>query len=190
MHIDYDVEGIEESLTLSVRASKEYGTQLREMLREAAEIGLQIMQKRIPRGKTGYANRHGARTDYKSAYDSLDMGPITYRPGSAGGGGSYEIEVGAINNPPPHIQYFFEGTRGYPFSIATFKRRRGYPQSKTSLVPGRAGNLGKIMVIWKLGERPRFVTKRRGQKQQQAWFHEAYRYASAYLYARIQQFHP
>jgi hypothetical protein len=194
MHIDYDVDGIDEAITIGVRANKQYSEELREILREAAVLALDYMRKHVPRSGTGYANRHtGTSAMEHSVHDSLAMTKVSYRPGGAGGGGFYEIEVGAIFDPPRHLEFMFEGTRGYPFNIITARRARGLRQTKGTLAAGKGrkavGNVGKIMVIWKQGEPVKFRPFRKGQRAQQAWFTEAYRHAQAYLHARIQAFH-
>jgi hypothetical protein len=92
------------------------------------------------------------------------MDAPVFRPGAAGGGGFYEINVGAIRNPPDQLRYIMEGTDRYP----------------------AAGNFGHVMAISKLGEPVRYRTRRRGQRPQTEWFTESYRLANAFLAAQIQ----
>lgn len=192
MNLDYEINGMDEALEIRVRADRRFKREIRDILGDASKLALSLMMKRVPKGRLSYSGKGNKRT----IFSSLARSPITYSPGAAGGGGFYEMEVGAINDPPEHLDFVFYGTRGVNMSSfagkfgdrwrpADFAKDR---QKNAFRAPNRRrGNHGKLMAIQKLGEPVKFRQKREGQKPQQAWFHEAMREANAFVAARIQR---
>ena len=181
MNLEFEVDGFDEALTFRVRAEQGVKREVQDMLGDAAKHALNYMRLHVPRG---------ANPDpyHRTIYSSLDMDGLVYRPGGLGGGGFWEINVGAIRNPPEHLAHVFEGTRGFPANWRVRNRGRGYESTQGSRGSAKPkGNMGTVMAIQKLGEPVRFRTRRRGQKPQTAWFTGAAARANAYIAARIQQ---
>jgi hypothetical protein len=98
MQIEWDAEGLDDTL-ISIRAVEgELGRELRRLLDEAAERAYRTMRTKVPIGET-------AQLEF-----SIRKGPLTFHPGGAGGGGFYEIEVGPGENAPEHLDFVFGGT--------------------------------------------------------------------------------
>lgn len=90
-------------------------------------------------------------------YRSINVGPIVYRPGGAGGGGFYEIEVGVNEEMAPHARYVIEGTGIYGESPTNGI----FPTNR------------KFMAFDKMGEETVFTRWTRGQRPQREWFEDA-----------------
>lgn len=91
-------------------------------------------------------------------YHAINVGSIVYRPGGAGGGGRYEVEVGVDRDRAPHAEFVIEGTGIY---------NRENPRNGIY-----AHSPGKPMYFEKRGEIV-FTMWTRGQEPQRAWFENA-----------------
>jgi hypothetical protein len=104
------------------------------------------MGTHVPRGETGRLFR------------AINVGPVTYRPGGAGGGGFYEVHVGVDTEQAPHALFVLEGTGIH---------HEG----------GSRGNItaskGNFMAINKEGEGIIYRQSAEGQLPQREWFDDA-----------------
>jgi hypothetical protein len=143
--MDYRVE-IQGLTDFSVffRAIKEYRDEIQEAMREAAEAAGSYMQLHAP-----YASG--------DIYRAIFVGPLTYRPGAAGGGGYYEINVGVDEGQAPHTEHVIEGTGIY-----------NREQPNAGIFPSK----GNVMVFQAGGEKV-FTAWTKGQEPQREWFENA-----------------
>lgn len=104
-----------------------------------------------------------------SIYRAINVGPVRYMPGGAGGGGFYEVNVGVNKDEAPHVEAVIDGT-------GIYARDGGGP-----IFPAN----GNVMVFTKLGEGKVFTRWTKGQEPQRAWFEDAQALASRLVAERI-----
>jgi hypothetical protein len=99
----------------------------------------------------------GDHAPYESGqlFRAINVGPVVYRPGGAGGGGFYEVNVGVDASQAPHAIYVIEGT-GIHHSGG----------SRGNIRPTR----GNFMAINKMGEGIVYRQSAEGQLPQTEWF--------------------
>lgn len=131
------------------RAVKEYRDEILATMEEAGHTAGTYMQMHAPYHRG-------------DIYRAIFVGPITYRPGAAGGGGFYELNVGVDETKAPHTEFVIEGTGIY---------NREDP--KNGIYPSK----GNVLVFEAGGEKV-FARWVRGQQPQREWFETAQELAS------------
>lgn len=130
--------------------------QMIEILGETGRIAEDLMKTNVPR-----------QTGQLAA--SIELHPIQYSPGGAGGGGLWTVEV-RVGAGVPHLQWVVEGT-------GVYGPRGGW------IRPKRA----KFMTFQKKGEPRRFREVVAGQKPQREWIAIALYAAEAYMKNAVAQ---
>jgi hypothetical protein len=97
-------------------------------------------------------------------FRAIEIGPVVYHPGGAGGGGFYEAHVGVNEEIAPHAIFVVEGTGIYG------------PQ-QSMIYPAK----GNVMVFEKGGEGSVFTKSSKGQEPRSAWFEVAQEVAEAVI---------
>jgi hypothetical protein len=98
--IEYEFEG-EDKIMLALEHHERRGNEfVKQMLNNLADFGHHVLQSHVPRHST-YLLRH------------VDKEPARWRPGGAGGGGSYEAVVGIKRGTSKHPLYVEFGTGLY-----------------------------------------------------------------------------
>jgi hypothetical protein len=97
-YLDVEVQGVPLVLLAINSQSSRRLQSLKGILMSSALMATTQMHALAPRGETGYIQSH------------IHQGPITYHPGGAGGGGSYEIVTGVMRGTSKHPLYVHEGT--------------------------------------------------------------------------------
>lgn len=148
MEFRVETEGLTD-FSIFFRAVKEYRDEITDAMQKAAQAAGAYMQAHVP---------------YESGdiYRAINIGPLTYRPGAAGGGGFYEINVGVDESQAPHTEYVIEGTGIYNRESPT----NGIFPSKGNVLVFEAGG-EKVFAAWV-----------RGQEPQREWFENAQALAS------------
>jgi hypothetical protein len=102
----------------------------------------------------------GTHVPYETGglYRAINVGQIRYKPGGAGGGGSYEVHVGVDESQAPYAEAVLEGTGIY---------NRESP--KNGIYPAT----GNVMAFEKMGEGTVFTAWTRGQEPRREWFDDA-----------------
>lgn len=143
--MDYrvEVQGVQD-FSIFFRAVKEFRDEITEAMQRAAHEAGSYMQMHAP---------------YESGdiYRAIFVGPMTYRPGAAGGGGYYEINVGVDEDRAPHAEFVIEGTGIY-----------NREQPNAGIFPSK----GNVLVFEAHGEKV-FTAWVRGQEPQREWFEGA-----------------
>ena len=157
MEYEVKVEGL---LDLNVRI-RALGAEYRDRILEAVE-----------KATTEAGAYMAMHVPYHSGqlYRAINVGPVVYRPGAAGGGGYYEAHVGVNEEMAPHAIWVTEGTGIY---------NRENPTN--GIFPGK----GNVMAFEKLGEGTVFTRWTRGQEPQDAWFENAQDLANAVVRREI-----
>jgi len=96
----YEVQESDTNVVLQWRAVKGFREQITASMKKAADEAGTYMATHVP-FRTG------------QMYHAIYVTPVTYRPGGAGGGGTYEAEVGLEESLAPHAQFVIEGTGIY-----------------------------------------------------------------------------
>ena len=148
MEFRVEVEGATD-FSIYFRAVKEFRDEITRAMQEAAHAAGSYMQMHVP-------YEHG------DIYRAIFVGPITYRPGGAGGGGFYEINVGVDESQAPHTEWVIEGT-------GIFNRES--PQA--GIFPSK----GNVLVFEAHGEKV-FTAWTKGQPPRREWFEDAQDLAS------------
>jgi len=98
--IEYNVENEEDILLGMKRVEAQSRIATKRLLDNLADFGYHVLQSSVPR-HTSYLLRHVARSD------------VTWRPGGAGGGGSWEAVIGVKRGESKHPLYVEFGTGIY-----------------------------------------------------------------------------
>lgn len=119
-----------------------------------------------------------------------------YRPGGAGGGGSWEASVGVDTTLAPQAAWLLSGTGIYGPEDRTIKPRLRAPAGSIfpSMREGReilrrsSRGKGGVLTFQKVGEERRFRPEVTGQEAQTEWWFGALDVARAVLNERIHSF--
>lgn len=144
--MEYQVqsEGLTD-FTIRFRAIKEFRDDIIDTMESAAQRAGSYMGSHVP--------YHSGKL-----YQAINVGPVQYRPGGAGGGGSYEVHVGVDRTQAPHAEFVIEGTGIF---------NREHPTN--GIFPSQ----GNVFAFEKNGEGTVFTAWTRGQEPQREWFEDA-----------------
>jgi len=142
--MDYEIrhEGLSD-FTVRFRAVRDLSERVQEALRVSAQAAGSYMGTHVP--------FHSG-----DIYRAINIGPVRYMPGGAGGGGFWEVTVGVDSEKAPHVEYVMEGTGIY---------------NRESPNPIEAH--GNVMVFEKMGEGLIFAQSTSGQSPRREWFEDA-----------------
>jgi hypothetical protein len=96
-------------------------------------------------------------------FRAIEVGPVKYHAGGAGGGGFYEARVGVNEDLAPHAIWVIEGTGIHG-------------EGRGNIQPAN----GNVMVFTSRGEKV-FAASTEGQEPQSAWFEVAQEVADAVI---------
>lgn len=99
-------------------------------------------------------------------FRAINVGPVEFRPGGAGGGGFYEVHVGVDGSQAPHAEWVIEGTGIF---------NREHPTN--GIFPSQ----GNVLTFSKEGEGQIFAAWTRGQEPQREWFETAQEVAQSVI---------
>lgn len=144
--MDYEIrsEGLTD-FTVIFRAVRDYREEITDAMEHAARMAGNYMGTHVP--------FHSGQL-----YRAINVGPVKYTAGGAGGGGFYEVHVGVDEATAPHAEAVIEGTGIY---------------SRIAPTPGIFPANGNVMAFSKLGEGVVFTKWVKGQEPQRAWFEDA-----------------
>ena len=144
--IEYSIEseGIAD-FSVRFRAIRDFREDILDTMQRAAEEAGSYMGTHVPYHSGGL-------------YRAINVGSVQYRPGGAGGGGSYEVHVGVDESMAPYAEFVIEGT-------GIFNREN----PTNGIYPAN----GNVMAFQKNGEGTIFTRWTRGQEPQRAWFEDA-----------------
>jgi hypothetical protein len=156
--MEYEIRS--EGLTdfdIRFRAVREFREEIVDTIERAADEAGAYMGTHVP-FHTGQLFR------------AINVGPVEYSPGAAGGGGFYEVHVGVDESLAPHAEFVVEGT-------GIFNRER----PTNGIFPAQ----GNVMTFSKQGEGQIFTRWTRGQEPQRAWFENAMELARTIIARKI-----
>lgn len=144
--IEYSVEseGLTD-FTVRFRAIRDFRDDILDTMDRAAHEAGSYMGTHVPYHSGGL-------------YRAINVGPIKYQAGGAGGGGFYEVHVGVDESQALYAEAVIEGSGIY---------NRDNP--KAGIFPAN----GNVMAFEKNGEATVFTAWTRGQEPQRAWFEDA-----------------
>ena len=96
----YEVQEHDTNVVLQWRAVKGFREEITSTIKRAADEAGAYMATHVP--------FHSGQM-----YHAIYVTPVTYKPGGAGGGGTYEAEVGLEASLAPHAEWVIEGTGIY-----------------------------------------------------------------------------
>lgn len=155
------IEGDEEFIRYTHLVQERGRRWLRGLVAGMANYTLHWARIYAPDGPTGYIQRH------------LDATGAQFRPGGAGGGGSYEAVAGVKRGDSKHPLYVHQGTGLYSYRHDFIR-------------PNKAGG---VLAFEKKGEPTVFTKKVKGQEAQ-PYVYGAYKQTILYARARVVQFGP
>lgn len=169
MNLDVDIQGSDD-LAIRLQAIQgNLGDKIKAVMLKSAFVAYRHMRDNVPQSRQ---NRRWG--DYKEGgeerlVDHLAITQVSYLPGGAGGGGSYEMEVGWPGGAPEHIQWVMGGTSDWwqpkAMTIRTGKR--------PGAIPFKAGGQGF------------FSHFRSGQQANDRWWLEARQLANRVIDAEF-----
>jgi hypothetical protein len=182
-HISFTIHGGPAAEAALARTAVLRSHKLREMTTNIGHVALYWMRIYAPIGETMYLMRH------------LDISPLTWRPGGAGGGGTWEMVTGVKRGSSEHPLYVHEGTGIYgpKKKLITAKGYRRYSSVSDMrdaidrVSNARPGENLPVMTFQKHGEPRRFRPYTRGQAPQ-PYVRLAYLQARLYAVSRTQGF--
>lgn len=142
----------------------EFRGMIKTILEEAAEEGRRVAQAGAPRSGI-LRHNDGARIS-----DSIQVTPVRFAAGGAGGGGFYEVSLSASTLIAPQLRYVLEGTAN---------------RGAGKIYPAR----GNVLAIDKGGEGVHFRRWVHGQAPQTRWWEDAQDAVSASVEAGIESMH-
>lgn len=160
--IDYEVTGADEALIRIKAIPNDVERQIRDIVDEASEVAFAEMEMRVPQSVLSGSIE---RPDHRTIKESLAIETITFAPGGLGGGGFYEVQVGALDNPPSHFEAVVGGSSNFPRSTG---------ERNNFQLMGFPGN---------------FFMHREGQDPQREWIDDAIDLARTHVATRIQTIH-
>jgi hypothetical protein len=152
MEYEIRVEGLAD-FDVRLRAiNKEYRDQIISAVEKASQEAGAYMASHVP--------QHSGKL-----FRAINVEPVRYHPGGAGGGGFYEANVGVDETQAPHAIFVIEGTGIY--------HREG---SRGNIRPAS----GNVMAFVDAGKEV-FAAYTKGQEPQSAWFEVAQEVADAVI---------
>ena len=148
MKVWYDVLNQDTDVVLQWRAVKGFRDDIVATLERAGHAAGNYMATNVP-------YRRG------QLYDAIYVTEVKYRPGGAGGGGTWEVEVGVDESSAPHAEFVVEGT-------GMWNRENPKP---AGIWPGTYH--GKLRFEKDTGEVV-YAKHVSGQHPQRAWFENAH----------------
>jgi hypothetical protein len=145
MEVWWDVHEENLDAILEFKAIRDFREEIKKSIEHAAHEAGAYMATHVP--------FHSGQL-----YNAINVGPVTYMPGGAGGGGRYEVLVGVDRDRAPHAEFVIEGTGLY--------NRENPKNGIYSNTPGG------VMAFEKFGEMV-FTRYTRGQHPQREWFEDA-----------------
>lgn len=155
MNLDVDIQGSDDLYFRIQAIQGNLSDQIRNAMGKAAIVAYRHMRDNIPQSRQN--KRWG---DYKNEgeprlIDDLSITKVTYLPGGAGGGGTYEMQVGWPGGAPEHLKWVMDGTSNW-----------WQPTAMT--IRTNPGN-----IKFKNGGQGFFSHHRKGQRANDRWWLEA-----------------
>lgn len=157
--IDYEVRGADEALIRVRSIPDDVQRQIRDIVEDAANAAYVEMGAKVPQS---ILSGSFERPDHRTIKESLAIEKVRFAPGGLGGGGFYEVQVGALDNPPSHFESVVSGSSNFPLN--EFGPRNNFQ------LMGYPGN---------------FFMHREGQEPQREWIDDAIDLARVYVETRI-----
>ncbi len=167
MRHETEVRGADEAFIRIRAIPGDVDRQIQNITKEAADVAFGEMEASVPDSdRTGSQERE----PHRKIRDSLAVEEVRFAPGGLGGGGFYEVTVGAIDRPPSHFLPVILGSGNFPPNsvfAATGER-------KNLFLMGYPGN---------------FFMHREGQAAQHEWIDDSIDLANRYVEVAIQTIH-